>query len=283
MDIRSPIVSPLWNRIDLPVRFILCNTGRIGRLAKNLSYWRWSASDYHELGRCFERMKAVLASKGTSLKGKTVMEVGPGNSYALALNFLMCGAKRVILVDKYCRMLDTEEQRMYAEQERRHIQQKYGKPVDLQGLIASGRISYVLKDVRSAGLPKTDFLVTHDVLEHIYPVEDNIAAMARVLRRGGFMYHDINLADHYNLSSPFLFYKYSDRMWERWLSRKGLSYTNRYRYDDFMRIFSENGLFVVQERLERKWLGRMRLDRRFSCKDRRALEVTYMSTLLRKG
>jgi len=95
------------------------------------------------------------------------------------------------------------------------------------------------------------------------------------------MYHKIDLRDHYDFNNPFLFYKYSDRVWNKYLTKEGHSYTNRWRYDDFIKEFRENNFEIILEEITRFHLGhKMKINKKF--KRYKNLDVGVMEVLLRK-
>ena len=96
------------------------------------------------------------------------------------------------------------------------------------------------------------------------------------------MLHNIDLRDHYNFNKPFLFYKYSDWVWDNFLTKEGISYTNRLRYDDFINIFKKYGFETIYEKTEKCELSKTRLSQRFKDRNKRDLEVTHLTILLRK-
>ena len=229
--------------------------------------------------------KIDVSRKRLSIKGKTVLELGPGNSYINAYNFLMMGAKKVILVDKYPRLIKTDKQREFFKEEIDHITQKYGQklPFIKNGKVDSKYIQFIDKDLTEAEVKDVDFIFSNSVLEHIRNVEDNIKAMSLCLNKNGYMLHNIDLRDHYNFNKPFLFYKYSDNTWNKYLTKEGISYTNRWRYDDFMKRFQENGFKTIYEKKTTAQLEDIKLDDKFALKKKRYLEVMTLQILLQKS
>ena len=71
-------------------------------------------------------------------------------------------------------------------------------------------IEFIGRDLTSVTLKeKLDFACSISVFEHIRDAEGNIKKLSYLIRKGGFMYHKIDMRDHYNFNNPFLFYKYS--------------------------------------------------------------------------
>jgi SAM-dependent methyltransferase len=237
-------------RIDALIRFLY------SRLELN-KYFFWSrySSDYALLDSCFESMKNTVFLFGFDFRGKICLEIGPGNSLINAYNFLMNGAEKVILVDKYSRVFETKKQKDFYARELDYVRRKYsGKDLFfLKGNEINekfiDRISCELLEVDLNVLP--DFIYSVDVLEHIRLIEDNISNMGKILKKEGMMYHQINLRDHYDPSQPFLFLKYSKETWENFLVKEGVSYTNRVRYSQFREMFEKSGFDILSEDLKR--------------------------------
>ena len=96
------------------------------------------------------------------------------------------------------------------------------------------------------------------------------------------MYHHIDLRDHFNFNSPFLFYKYEKGTWDKYLTKEGTSYTNRLRYDDYLHLFNKYSFKIVSEEIVRQDLGPGKLSSDFTNKRMEDLEVCTLSILLRK-
>ena len=114
----------MFNKLDLPIRFIYSQLN----LNKFL-FWKLYASSFEQLDKSFEEMKALVSAANYSFDNKVCLELGPGNSYISAYNFLLHGAKKVILVDKYPRYLSGKKQEDYLKKELDYISKKYNKPL----------------------------------------------------------------------------------------------------------------------------------------------------------
>ena len=285
MEINNRFAAFIWNNFDYGIRFAYCRLGWVSRVINRILFWKLYSSDFKALDEKFEKMKEVLDEQNMSIKGKTVLELGPGNSYINAYNFLMMGAKKVILVDKYPRLIKTDKQMEFFKEEIDYITQKYGQklPFIKNGKVDSKYIQFIDKDLTEAEVKDVDFIFSNSVLEHIRNVEDNIKAMSLCLNKNGYMLHNIDLRDHYNFNKPFLFYKYSDNTWNKYLTKEGISYTNRWRYDDFMKRFQENGFKTIYEKKTTAQLEDIKLDDKFALKKKRYLEVMTLQILLQKS
>ena len=143
-------------------------------------------------------------------------------------------------------------------------------------------LKYLSKELTEVNIDKVNFIYSNSVLEHVKNVEENIAAMSKILNSGGYMYHNIDLRDHYNFSKPFLFYKYKDSTWNNYMTKEGISYTNRLRYDDFIGLFKKYGFEIIYEKVKKQKLNQKKLSSKFRKKSKEVLEITNLSILLRK-
>jgi len=92
-----------------------------------LLFWKLYSSDFEKLDRIFEDSLTILKRNNISIKDKTILEIGPGNSYMIAYNFLMHSAKKVIQVDKFQRTIKTKRQKEYFKREIEYVSKKYGQ------------------------------------------------------------------------------------------------------------------------------------------------------------
>lgn len=265
---------------DAFVRFLY------SRLGLNVwFFWSKYASDYVSLDTCFETMKEEVCSSGFDFKGKICLELGPGNSMINAYNFLMNGAKKVIMVDKYSRFFKTKKQEKYHRQELDFARKKYSAKglFFLEGdSIRKEFIDWFPSELTEVDMAqRPDFIYSIDVLEHIRSIRENIKRMGDLLGKGTVMYHKVNLRDHYDPNRPFLFLKYPKNIWEKFLVKEGVSYTNRVRYSQIKEMFKENNFEIILEDLTRFPLTGTVLSKDFDKEDK-DLDVGVCKVLCRK-
>jgi len=131
------------------------------------------------------------------------------------------------------------------------------------------------RDARATGLPhrSVDVITSTVTLEHI-PAPDILAILRecrRLLAPGGVMSSEIDMKDHYAYFDPSLspsnFLKFPDWVW--WLYNSPLHYQNRLRAPDYLRLFEQAGLTVVDTTVrpaapqDRAGLEGMRITPRF--------------------
>ena len=109
-------------------------------------------------------------------------------------------------------------------------------------------------DARATQLPdNTAHLVySSATLEHIPPAELRaiLRECKRILQPGGRMCFTIDYHDHYASSDKSIgymnFYRFSEEEWRRY--NPGTHYQNRLRHSDYVRLFEEEGLALLENR-----------------------------------
>ena len=184
------------------------------------------------------------------LAGKTVLELGPGDSIATGLLAHLHDAAETVLVDQaalaiskpavYEAMLDDWA--------------GAGLPVSsLRGcatfdeLCTRSRTRYMVGGLESlASLPtaSVDFGFSASVLEHVRFAEFTqvLDQLRRVLRPGGTYSHSVDLRDH--LGGALNNLRFSPRVWESHTMASSGFYTNRIRYRQMIAAFERAGFAV---------------------------------------
>ncbi|MDD5638923.1 MAG: methyltransferase domain-containing protein [Candidatus Pacebacteria bacterium] len=283
MKVDNFLLSSLYNKLDFPIRFIYSHSPFLNKLL----FWKLYSSDFEKLDSQFENMKLIVKNNGFDFNNKICLELGPGNSYINAYNLLMNGAKKVFLIDKFSRRIKTKKQKDFFKKEVEFIKKKYKEEKLFfikENSINSQYIEFIEGDIRNLNLnSKVDFVLTKSVLEHIKNIKQTITKLSEITKNNGFNYHYIDLRDHYNFSSPFLFYKYSPETWNKALTREGRTYTNRLRYDQYLDIFKENNFNVVYQQLERfTVLNNQKIFKEFN-KHKEFLDIGIAKVLLKKN
>lgn len=273
------------NTFDPVVRLFYCKL-KFYRLA-SLFFPDLYSSRFESLNSYFSIIYHALRKHGFVIKGKTILELGPGNSYINAFNFLNQGAEQVILVDKYPRICETEAQRQHIKKEiaffKKITHSTPGSWIDERTCLPRGdRIRFIAGDFRD--IPFTegiDLIYSIAVLHHIKNLDRYIPRMHEILNPGGMMYHVIELKDKFHFyGNPFLFYKYSDWTWEHLLTDEAVTYTNRLRYQDYIDLFTQAGFEIVWQETQSYEVPRMRLNSKFS--GRQDLGIGDLRILLKK-
>ncbi len=180
-----------------------------------------------------------------ALKGMRVLEVGPGDSFGVALKFLTKGAEQVICLDRFFCARDTGLERATYEALREDLtgeeRRRFDDAIDLSGDITVNpdRIRYIhnlaLEDAGTILAPSSfDLIVSMAVLEHVYDSDAAFAVMDRLLKPGGFMLHGVDFRDHGVFTSgghhPLTFLTITDSIYKLMSSNTGLPNRNIINY-----------------------------------------------------
>jgi len=140
------------------------------------------------------------------------------------------------------------------------------------------------------GLPRDTFRVTISagVMEHIAAetAPQFVSNMASLLVEGGLGIHSINIADHLAIydpsASPKQYLTYSERQWRLWYQNE-VQYINRIQRNDWLRMFADAGLSVLEESGAYVDLTNLRIHSRYRDLSRKDIDCTNLTLIVRKG
>lgn len=211
-------------------------------------------SDYaiNVFGSHVERAK--LTGK---LNGKTILELGPGDSIATAIIAATYGA-HAILID--AGMFVRTDIRPYLGLQKALIDKGFSPP-DLTGCrtikeilfncsatyLTEGLVS--LNQIRSDSV---DLIFSQAVLEHIRRREflETMKQCHRILQPNGICSHQVDLKDH--LGGALNNLRFNAHYWESEFFASSGFYTNRIQYSEMLQLFMNAG-FTIQVTDIRRW------------------------------
>jgi len=225
-----------------------------------------------------DRYRATLATHGLDLAGKRVMLFGYGGGLGVACFLLRAGAGHVVLAEKGGEPLHRQNSALvplfpqYLEMRGDTVWPKPGTMTLRNG------------DIRQAELTPVNMVLSSSVYEHLEDVAGITHALARLTAPGGTQVHFIDLRDHF-FRYPFEMLCYSEATWRNWLNPT--SNHNRFRLDDYRRVFAESLEPVEIEVLERNpaafALARPRIRAQFLTGDAQVDAVTQICVLAKKA
>lgn len=188
-----------------------------------------------------------------SLKGTTVLEVGPGANYGAAL-VLGAFGPRPIVADRFlARWTEPYHSQFYAAL--RAELARTEPEADLRGLDillrANGYCDEVIGRLESAletiACPSNsiDAVFSNAVLEHVYGVPAAAEQLYRVTRPGGFGQHQVDFRDHRNFERPLEYLLFSERDFARLFTRSHGEVGNRWRAPEFHAALAGVGFEVL--------------------------------------
>jgi SAM-dependent methyltransferase len=261
---------PWWVRIA--AKMILARTPVGYSLWQRLGLFRHGDMDATSyLQSVFDRHIAAMNLDGR-LAGRTLLELGPGDSIGTAVLAACHGASTVLIDAGAFAVTDVRVYQRLAEE----LACNGLNPPDLASAKSLGD---VLDACRARYLPRglasfeelesgsVDLIFSQAVLEHVrkHEFQTTLAACRRVIKPAGICSHRVDLMDH--LGGGLNNLRFSERAWESDFFVKSGFYTNRIRCTEMLDLFHEAG-FAVDLRATELWdtlpIIRKNLDSRFS-------------------
>lgn len=229
-----------------------------------IDYGRWQRLGlfvHGGMNRPEYALQVVMSHLGrvgwTTLGGKTVLELGPGDSLASAVIARALGSQQVYLVD--AGDFAAAEPTIYVELQR-YLESQGLQPPDLAAcstrdeMLTACRAEYItsgLKGLRRVPSMSVDLVFSQAVLEHIRLAEfdETHREVRRVLRSDGLASHQVDLKDH--LGGALNSLRFSAATWEaEWMVSSGF-YTNRLRYSQVVAAMTRAGLLPETTDIQR--------------------------------
>ncbi len=206
--------------------------------------------------RCFDDYRTRLGfAEGdfaSFLRGKTVLEYGPGDTQALAVMLYAHGARVVHGVDRFpLQRFSSTNARVYElildslePEPRRRATAAFRIPGRSDSGFNPDAIQYF---VTNNGLSRYsaayDLIISRAVLEHVNYLDESIADIARALAPGGVSVHEVDLRSHgLDRYRPLDFLTWPDALYRLMYSHKG--FPNRWRVDRYKTLAHRNGLRI---------------------------------------
>lgn len=226
-----------------------------------------------------------------NLKGKMLLELGPGDSIATAIIASAYGAS-AILVDagRFVR----EDVIPYLNLSKELSKQGLN-PADISScknideILVKCKAVYMTEGLKSFKEIKSnavDFVFSQAVLEHVYRHEffDTMIECCRIIKSDGLASHQIDLRDHLGGSLNNL--RFDEKTWEAsYFAKKSGFYTNRIQFTQMLEFFKKAG-FEVQVTDVQRWdslpLKRAQLAIKFKSISDEELCISSFDVLLRK-
>jgi SAM-dependent methyltransferase len=248
---RMPVPYSMWHRLHL--------------------YRHGAMLDHGYAQRVFDQH---LAKAGVpDLRGKTLLELGPGDSLLTAVFARQLGATRTILVD--AGRFAADDLSVYQMVARKHavsVGSEVLRPDEwssLSDMLADCRATYLcsgLESLKTLAGNSIDISFSQAVLEHVHlkEFEETMSELCRVAIPGGVSLHQVDLRDH--LGGALNNLRFSEATWEGALFARSGFYTNRLRMKDILGMMASAG-FLIKQKEPRCWdslpTPRSAMDRRF--------------------
>lgn len=199
---------------------------------------------YNDLGAC-------------ELNGKTVLEIGPGRTLGVAAFFVLNGADVVISIDRFnCLREDDEEIVKNICEKNNGSYSKVHRKIRYISGIRIERIG----EIREKG--EFDIIASNATLEHVEDLEKAFQQMSKVIKPGGIMLHEVDLACHNRFAKihPLAFLTFSDERWARMGNNVGQ--LNRFRFSHYLAFLEKSGFqiesYEITKRIGSSKIGEIR-------------------------
>jgi methyltransferase family protein len=202
--------------------------------------------------RCVDDYCAELGVGHDWLRGKRVLEYGPGDTLGVALYLYAYGAAAVHIVDHfpihritlesaatYQAILESLDGEARARAERAFVER--GNPHS--GFDARAIEYRVTPHGISGRRGEYDLVISRSVLALVGRLDATVADIAAALRSGGVSIHKVDLTSHgLDRDRPFDFLTWPEPLYQLMYSRKGRP--NRWRVDRYQQLVAASGLKV---------------------------------------
>lgn len=245
---------PWWGKIL--AKMLLSRLPFDYRIWQRLGLFRHGSMDQcGYLKGVFEAHLSQVGLEG-SLEGKTVLELGPGDSIGTALVAASYGANSILL--------DAGEFAVrgvgFYQQLAMELANCGLSPPDLsrantfEDVLEACHAKYLtngLSSFKEVASGSVDLVISQAVLEHLRRREfaQTMCECSRVLKKNGKASHKVDLRDH--LDGGLNNLRFSDEVWEsEWFVTSGF-YTNRLRCSEMIHFFKKAGFSVEKINLVR--------------------------------
>jgi len=174
------------------------------------------------------------------LNRQTVLEIGPGRTLGVGALFVLNGADMVVSIDRFNCLREEDEEIVKNICEKHNG--SYSEICRKIRFMPGTRIEEI-GDIFEKG--KFDMIVSTAVLEHVGDLEKAFQQMSKVIKPGGIMVHEVDLACHNRFARvhPLAFLTFSDRRWARMGNNVG--HPNRFSFSHYL-AFLEKFRFQIE-------------------------------------
>lgn len=210
----------------------------------------------HSFNNQFSVLQKVFGND--ELRGKTFLELGPGDAVPVAFGALAIGATNYIACDRFPGTLNGPIARNIYDGVRKHCSPDLINALHQRGLDPDAfpwlpnppgnppviQFHAVAAEALHTVVPpaSVDVVYSYNVIEHVTDPEAVFASAFRILRPDGIMLHRIDFGPHgcwLNYRNPLLFMTISEPIWQAMGSNRGMP--NRVRRPEILSALSRQG------------------------------------------
>ena len=282
-------VIPWWLRIVMKI--IISRLPLVGSYAfwQSFGLFRHGSMDniYYSYRVFSEHMEKT---KVHPLKGKVLVEIGPGDGLSTAVIAASFGASSVLIDEGNFVAKDTNYLVTLCD----FLQKKGLSPPNISStdniseILLKCKSKYLTNGVQSFSKisdDSIDIIFSQAVLEHVSRQDFFKLAEEcyRVCKSKAICSHQVDLRDH--LGGGLNNLRFSNKVWESDFFKKSGFYTNRIQYDEILKIFKKAG-FSCNEYAVNRWdnlpLSKNKLSNEFKHLSLENLKVKSFDVILKK-
>jgi SAM-dependent methyltransferase len=188
------------------------------------------------------------------LQDKNLLEIGPGQDFGIALILADLGLKEVLLIDPYLIEWQEEYHLLFYKNLLSQAENKFPtieftslKEVIKNNTHQTSKLRYYAFGIENASEIENesiDISISNACFEHFVYPELAIKELARITKKGGIGFHQIDLRDHRDYSQPLEFLTFPDSVFNKIKKMTDAWYGNRLRYTEYNEIFEQFGFSV---------------------------------------
>jgi SAM-dependent methyltransferase len=213
------------------------------------------------------------------IKGKKVLEIGPGINLGPILT-LACHGAKVMVADRFLSPWDPDYHHKFYTLLRDRLINRWPSinltPLDMvlsQGGYPPDSISLhfrSLEELSEVPDQSIDVVISNAVLEHLYDLKSAFSHLGRITKPGGFGLHTVDFRDHRDFSRPLEYLLLSNKEFSREFKERHGECGNRYRPQEMGQLLELVGFEVnnlhpilsIEEEYLAEFLGRLRQARK---------------------
>lgn len=201
-------------------------------------------------------MLDLLPNKNADfLTQKTMLEIGPGKDFGIALILADLGLKEVIVLDPFLVEWDETYHPSFYKALLVEAMKKF--PItsftSIQEVLKNHKHEAAKLTALKIGLENSsdiqdctiDISISNACFEHFVYPELAVKELARITKKGGIGFHQIDLRDHRNYEKPLDFLTFPDKLFFKIMKMTDARCGNRLRYNEYNEIFEEAGFSVT--------------------------------------
>ena len=225
-----------------------------------------------------------------NLRGKLILELGPGDSIASAVIAKTYGARAILVDASPIVRSDIRPYRVLTDA-LTLLGQKPPVITDCQTIddvlarcdaryLSAGLVS--LQEIESESV---DLVFSQAVLEHVHNQEffQTMKECYRILKPNGISTHQVDLRDH--LGGALNNLRFSETVWDSYIFKNSGFYTNRIQFNAMQQLFADAG-FLMRDREVCRWTTlptkREKMNKKFSVLPEDELCIATFDVVLQK-